>query len=462
MRRELASPLLKTIRRLFLDYKNVMNLDNNGWKTGKYELFLGEELGLHDSMNRPYPQLFDLFKRLKSLDWAEDEIELEKSRLDFLSCDKNSYDVMIKTLSFQYEADSLASRSIISLFAPFISNSDLSQMMMKWSENEALHALTYSEIIRQCIPVPDDIFEEILADKNITDRSRIIAESFSKLKMLGAKYTLDKDSVDRKEVQKTILLSLSALYCLEALEFMASFSCTFSLAERDLFEGVASLVQKIMIDEQIHSKMDEAILDILLADAEWLQVYEDIKPEVQELVDSVYTQELSWSEYIFEDGRSILGLTTPLLKDWVTYKAEAIYDKLSLVKPFKSVKDNPLKWMDKWEDIDSNQQSAQEVSLNNYRLNSVIDDIKDELIFDFGSRDKKLPDKVMVYSKEDCPYCIKIKDFLDNKGVLFEEVDVTTSGKDYLVDKGFTTVPQVFTVDGNYLGDCTTIINNYG
>ena len=441
-----------------------MNLDNEGWKTGKYELFLGEDLGLHDSMNRPYPQLFELFKRLKSLDWAEDEIELEKSRLDFLSCDKNSYDVMIKTLSFQYEADSLASRSIISLFAPFISNSDLSQMMLKWSENEALHALTYSEIIRQCIPDPNEVFEEIISDKNITERSRIIAESFSKLKTLGAHYTLDKNSVDRKEVQKTILLSLSALYCLEALEFMASFSCTFSLAERDLFEGVASLVQKIMIDETIHTKMDEAILDILLADEEWKSVYEEIKPEVQQLVDSVYKQELSWSEYIFEDGRSILGLTTPLLKDWVTYKAKVIYDKLELKKPFTDVKDNPLKWMDKWEDIDSNQQSAQEVSLNNYRLNSVIDDVKDELVFDFGSRDNTLPSTVVVYSKENCPFCVKVKDFLLSKGVLFTEVDINdnVSGKDTLISKGFTTVPQVFSDEGNYLGDCTSIINTYG
>lgn len=444
-----------------MDTSNVLNIDNTGWKTGKYDLFLGEELGLHDSINRPYPQLFELFKRLKSLDWAEDEIELEKSRLDFLSCDKNSYDVMIKTLSFQYEADSLASRSIISLFAPFISNSDLSQMMLKWSENEALHALTYSEIIRQCIPNPDDIFEEIVADKNITDRSRIIAENFSKLKTLGAKYTLDKSSVDRREVQRTILLSLSALYCLEALEFMASFSCTFSLAERDLFEGVASLVQKIMIDESIHTKMDEAILDILLADEEWLSVYEEIKPEVQELVDSVYEQELSWSEYIFEDGRSILGLTTPLLKDWVTYKANVIYNKLDLIKPFTEVKANPLKWMDKWEDIDSNQQAAQEASLNNYRLNSVVDDTKDEIIFDFGDREKALPSRVVVYSKESCPFCDKLKDFLKSKNVFIEEVNILERGKDYLLSKGFTTVPQVFSEEGNYLGDCTSLMKTY-
>lgn len=441
--------------------ENVMNRNNDGWKTGKYPLFLGQELGLHDTMNRPYPQLFSLFKKLKSLDWAEDEIELEKSRLDFLSCDKNSYDVMIKTLAFQYEADSLASRSIIALFAPFISNSDLSQMMMRWSDNEALHATTYSEIIRQCIANPDDIFVEIISDKNIADRSKVIAESFSKLKILGAKYTLDKNSVPEKEVKETLLLALVALYCLEAMEFMASFAATFSLAERTLFEGVASLVQKIMIDETIHAKMDEEILNILLQEDDWAEIYLDIKPKVQELVDSVYFQELSWSEYIFSEGRSVLGLTESLLKDWVTFRANDVYNKLELEKPYQEVKENPLKWMDKWLDIDSNQQAAQEQSLNNYRLNSVIDDVSDNMVFDFGDRDKKLPDNLILYSKEDCPYCVKLKKFLQDKGYNYTEVVVSPLDKEYLISKGLNTVPQLFDDKGNYYGDCTSVTNKY-
>lgn len=57
---------------------------------------------------------------------------------------------MIKNLSFQWENDSLA-KSIITLFAPFLSNNEACAMMMKQSEMEVLHALTYSEIIRQCI-----------------------------------------------------------------------------------------------------------------------------------------------------------------------------------------------------------------------------------------------------------------------------------------------------------------------
>lgn len=32
-------------------------------------LFLGTDLGLLDSVNRPFPAIFELYKRLKAADW---------------------------------------------------------------------------------------------------------------------------------------------------------------------------------------------------------------------------------------------------------------------------------------------------------------------------------------------------------------------------------------------------------
>ncbi len=443
----------------------ILNLDNDGWKTGEYPLFLGKDLGLHDTVNRPYPRLFELFKKLKSLDWSEDEIDLAQDRMDFETCDKSTYDVMIKTLSFQYEADSVASRSIIALFAPFISNSDLNQMMLRWSDNEGLHALTYSEIVRQCIKNPDDVFNEIESDKNITDRSRKIVEGFEALRLMAGRYILDKGSVDEEECRRTILKALVCLYCLEQMEFMASFACTFALAERDLFLGVSSLVQKIMIDETVHTKMDEAILDILEKDSVWVRSYNSIKEDIQEIVDSVYHQELSWSEYIFSEGRSIVGLNTPLLQEWVRYKSQTVYSRLGLTQPFQEVKDNPLVWMDNWLDIDKYQTAAQEADLNNYRLNSIVEDIGSNVNFDFGIS-RSVEDKsgdLIVYSKSFCPYCDKLKGFLGTRGIIYKEVNVDDSldSKATLLIKGLTTVPQVFDGNGSYLGDCEGFIKNY-
>ncbi len=150
---------------------SIFNQQNTAWKTGQYPLFLGESLGLYDSINTPYPQLFELYKLQKSIDWSEDEVNLEQSRMDLLQCSQNNYDVMLKNLAFQWELDSVASRSIAPLFAPFVTNSELWAMLSKQSEIENLHALTYSEIIRQCIADPKLVFNEVMANQAVLERS---------------------------------------------------------------------------------------------------------------------------------------------------------------------------------------------------------------------------------------------------------------------------------------------------
>ena len=64
----------------------MFNNENTEWKEGKYSLFLGQEPALYDSINVTHPELFKLYKRQKAMDWSEDELNLEQSRIDMDSC----------------------------------------------------------------------------------------------------------------------------------------------------------------------------------------------------------------------------------------------------------------------------------------------------------------------------------------------------------------------------------------
>ncbi len=67
--------------------------------------------------------------------------------------------------------------------------------------------------------------------------------------------------------------------------------------------------------------------------------------------------------------------------------------------------------------------------------------------------------KVQIYSKQNCPYCVRAKLLLQKKGVAFEEIDVENDDarRAWLVEaSGQRTVPQVF-VDGRSLGGFTDI-----
>lgn len=62
--------------------------------------------------------------------------------------------------------------------------------------------------------------------------------------------------------------------------------------------------------------------------------------------------------------------------------------------------------------------------------------------------------KIIVYTKDYCPYCRQAKALLQSKGVEFEEINI---GEDEALQEeiwslsGRKTVPQIF-VDGNPLG----------
>ncbi|ACH89017.1 ribonucleoside diphosphate reductase beta chain [Erwinia phage phiEa104] len=354
----------------------VFNHKNDAYLTASYPLFMGQPLAMYDSMNKIYPELFDLYKQQKAQDWSEDEVNLENSRIDFQTAAKSEIEVCIENLLWQWEADSRVSRNIITLLAPFISNNEFAAMVTKQTEIENLHALTYSEIVRQCISDPTEMIKRVMDNQAVLDRSSTIDDVMAELEILGAKKRLGYE-LDDEHIRQTLIKFMVSILALEGLEFIASFACTFALAQRGLFMGVAQLVQKIMLDEILHSKMDFAALDILLKDPVWFQSYQNCKGDVQRILDEVMENESNWADYIFSEGRSVVGLNPTLLKEWVYYSAKPLYDFLNLDYNYPVVVKNPLPYMDKWMNIDSQQNANQEQDNSQYLLNTMVNDDED-------------------------------------------------------------------------------------
>ena len=63
--------------------------------------------------------------------------------------------------------------------------------------------------------------------------------------------------------------------------------------------------------------------------------------------------------------------------------------------------------------------------------------------------------KIEIYTKAFCPYCSRAKQLLGEKGVPFEEYDITMGGpkRAEMLERagGRSTVPQVF-IDGEHIG----------
>lgn len=66
---------------------------------------------------------------------------------------------------------------------------------------------------------------------------------------------------------------------------------------------------------------------------------------------------------------------------------------------------------------------------------------------------------VIVYSKNNCPFCVQAKNLLKLKGIDFQEVkiDEDADAKEFVLSEGHRTVPQIYQdgkvlVEGGYQG----------
>ena len=346
-------------------------------------LFLGQKLGIHDTINVKHPYLEQLFTQLKSIDWVEDEVNLDRDRLQFDTCPKHIRDIMIKNLAFQAELDSIASRSAGVLIAPFISNSELWRLDLAIAVNEVLHSATYTHIIKMCLKDTNEFFDEVYKNEQILGRAEKVSEVFNEIQELGAYYTLHGFGSYREDLfEETLIKYWVAMYALERIQFMSSFAATFALAEQDWFLGIASLVQKILKDElSIHVKRAKYVVDVLKK--EFSESFNNILPELKQIVDEVLETEYTWSHYLFQEGRQIVGFNENLSKCWVNYSAQEVYETLGFELPFEKIIESPLPFMDKWINIDKMQTAAQETQLTNYKLNSWVDDIAEDYEFNW-------------------------------------------------------------------------------
>jgi len=69
--------------------------------------------------------------------------------------------------------------------------------------------------------------------------------------------------------------------------------------------------------------------------------------------------------------------------------------------------------------------------------------------------------QVTIYTKAYCPYCVRAKSVLDNKGVAYEEIriDEQPELRPQMIERaaGRTTVPQIF-IGGQHIGGCDDML----
>lgn len=341
--------------------------ENNQGHINGYPLFLGEDLGLFDTVNRTYPVLEELYQEQLAQLWNEFEVDLTQDKLDMQTVDPRTVDLMVKTLSWQFLADSVAGRSISGLLLKHCSNPELEGLISLWSFFEVIHARTYSHIVKQTFTDANEMLNETYANMDVILRSDVIVMAFDRLEAA--------DGSDIQELEDALLQSLVAMFALEAIAFMASFAVTFSLVETKVFQGIGKLVQLICRDEVLHTRFDFHILDILMREDRWQAALYRNESTIKEIINSVVLNEYRWADYIFSEGRQVVGLNVELLQSYVDYMAAPVYATFGI--DAHAPEKNPLPYMDKYIDPSKVQTANQELQNGSYLVGTLEDDTAD-------------------------------------------------------------------------------------
>lgn len=326
-----------------------------------------------------YPFIDQLSQRQLAFFWRPEEIDLSKDRLDYMErLNDNERHVFLSNLKYQTLLDSVQGRALVIALLKITSLPELENWIETWSFSETIHSRSYTHIIRNLVPNPSVIFDDIIENKYISSRATAITSRYDDfingIDLLNV--AKDYDDKDKDEwysqtvyaLKKMLYLLLVDINALEALRFFVSFACSFSFAERALMEGNAKVIKLIARDELLHREGTVMLLERLRNGSEgpeWVQIAEECKDQIPAIIQSVAEQEIQWAEYLFKDG-AILGLNKEILSQYIKYLANTNLGMLGSEPVYPDVKKDPLPWMKHYLSSSDVQVAPQETEISSY------------------------------------------------------------------------------------------------
>jgi ribonucleoside-diphosphate reductase beta chain len=354
----------------------------------KTPIILGQPRGLVDSITQQYPEQTGLYRKLRGSDWTEFEFVFEQCKVEFADPDLSYYSSkMRQALAYQWQTDSNAASTIAGITSCVVSSSEIFTGYQRISDNESIHALTYSEIVRQSFDDPMAALHEFKADMNSIERLRVVAKVFETAFISAHRWALHQARPDlyplndkeRYQIFDDMFMYFIALLCMERGQFMPSFATTFAICDLNIFQPIGDAVQRIAQDEiEIHVPFGKLVIRDLLATDRGREAFKNNRHLIIELVNETIRSEDHWVDVAFGDGRELPGAPPDSLKKFSYFGGTDIASFLGVETEvnFPLVYENPLSYMNHRMNLGTTQASPQEAPPTSYMVNAVQRDDK--------------------------------------------------------------------------------------
>ena len=364
--------------------------------TKKQPMFFGKPLGLQRYDSYKYPTFDRLTTQQLGYFWRPEEVSLQKDRADYHTLRPEQKHIFTSNLKYQTMLDSVQGRAPGMAFIPYCSLPELEACMEVWGFMEMIHSRSYTYIVKNVYPDPAEVFDTVLKDERILERSKSVTESYddfirdAQSWATGCMWTDSaKGSPSSqwclKDLKRKLYRAVANVNILEGIRFYVSFACSFAFGENKLMEGSAKIIGLIARDENQHLVLTQNILNNWAKgdDPEMKEIMKEEEEWTYKMFDRCVNEEKSWADYLFKDG-SMIGLNDKLLQTYVEWIANRRLKAIGL-KPVYDValKNNPLPWTTHWLNSKDMQVAPQETEVESYVIGGIKQDVKKDTFSGF-------------------------------------------------------------------------------
>jgi len=356
--------------------------------TKKQPMFFGKPLGVQRYDSYKYPVFEKLTTQQLGYFWRPEEVSLQKDRGDYQTLRPEQKHIYTSNLKYQIMLDSIQGRGPGMAFIPYCSLPELEACMEVWGFMEMIHSRSYTYIIKNVYSDPSEVFDKIVTDERILERSKSVTESYDDFiqssqyygasdawmhNLEGVSYA--KESLN--DVKRKLYRAVANVNILEGVRFYVSFACSFAFGELKLMEGSAKIISLIARDENQHLAITQNILNKWRDgdDPEMKQIAKEEEEWVYAMFDRAVNEEKRWADYLVKDGR-MSGLNDKLLQKYVEWIANRRLKAIGLKPQYDiSANNNPLPWTQHWISSKGLQVAPQETEVESYVVGGIKQDV---------------------------------------------------------------------------------------
>ena len=370
--------------------------NRNKVNTKKQPMFFGQPLGVQRYDSYKYPIFEKLTTQQLGYFWRPEEVSLQKDRGDYQTLRPEQKHIYTSNLKYQIMLDSVQGRGPGMAFIPYCSLPELEACMEVWGFMEMIHSRSYTYIIKNVYSDPSDVFDTIIEDERILERSKSVTESYDDFinsahmygtsdawrhRLEGVHYAQESLT----DVKRKLYRAVANVNILEGIRFYVSFACSFAFGELKLMEGSAKIISLIARDENQHLALTQNILNKWRDgdDPEMQKIAKEEQDWVYAMFDRAVNEEKVWADYLFKDG-SMIGLNDKLLQQYVEWIANRRLKAIGLKPVYDIVaKNNPLPWTEHWISSKGLQVAPQETEVESYIVGGIKQDVTESTFAGF-------------------------------------------------------------------------------